>query len=136
MEERKHLFTMDMVATLGDTNAMYNVYFAEYAYWFGKIREIFGMKFLPDLMQGIGKDHLLETKDLSLKFGKSFFCGDLVRIYLYVQDIGRTYFDFSADFTKAVTGDVHASGTMRIVFTDIQGNIKRLPQYVRDFFLG
>ena len=106
----------DFVITLGDTNAETNMYFAEYAKYFGKVRELFGLDYIPGFKEKVGHEFFLETIDLYIKYNESLFLGDVLTIDICVGNIESCSFDIFASFKKGDT--VCATGIQKVAWCE------------------
>lgn len=105
-----------------------NVSHAQYAKLFGDVRELFALDFIPKFKEEVGKTYLLKTKSASYEYKKDFCLGDTIHVEMYVSEVNGASFHLSGDFINPATGQVHATGTQHIVFTDLMGMPKRLPE--------
>ena len=74
-----NMFEYRFPTTFEETNVVGNIYFANYAVWQGKCREMFIKEYCPDVLEAINDGLALITLDLSCKyFGQLFAFDDVV----------------------------------------------------------
>ncbi|MBN1662416.1 MAG: thioesterase family protein [Deltaproteobacteria bacterium] len=109
------------------TNAEGNVSHDQYARLFGVVRELFGLDFIPGFAEEAGAKYLLKTRNAAYEYIKDFFFGDVMKIQLYVSELTGASFTLAADYIHAHTGEIHARGSQQIVYTDMTGRPRRIP---------
>jgi len=84
------------IATFEETNLVGNIYFANYALWQGKCREMFIYEYCPDVVKEINNGLGLITLDLSLQYVSQLFAFDTVvmRMSLEAQSESRLLMNF------------------------------------------
>ncbi|WP_340064944.1 acyl-CoA thioesterase [Ascidiimonas aurantiaca] len=84
------------IATFEETNLVGNIYFANYALWQGKCREMFIYEYCRDVVKEIHNGLGLITLDLSLQYVSQLFAFDTVvmRMSLEAQSESRLLMNF------------------------------------------
>ena len=84
------------VTCFEETNVVGNIYFANYAVWQGKCREMFLYEYCPDVIEEINNGLYMITLDLSLQFISQLFAFDKVvmRMYMDAQSESRVMMRF------------------------------------------
>ncbi|MEL6863511.1 MAG: acyl-CoA thioesterase [Bacteroidota bacterium] len=82
--------------TFEETNLVGNIYFANYALWQGKCREMFLYEYCPEVIAEINKGLALITLDLSVQYVSQLFAFDTVvmRMSLDAQSSSRLLMGF------------------------------------------
>lgn len=65
-----------------ETNLVGNVYFARFASWQGKCREMFLQAHAPDIREALAKDLKLVTVSLSIDYALELFAFDEIEIHM------------------------------------------------------
>ena len=91
-------FEYKFITTFEETNVVGNIYFANYAIWQGKCREMFLYEYCPDVIDEISDGLALITLDLSIQYVSQLFAFNKVvmRMYLEAQSSSRMmmYFEY------------------------------------------
>ena len=84
------------IATFQETNLVGNIYFANYAVWQGKCREMFIYEYCPEVITEIKHGLGLITLDLSIQYVSQLFAFDTVvmRMSLEAQSESRLMMNF------------------------------------------
>lgn len=84
------------ITTFEETNLVGNIYFANYAVWQGKCREMFIYEYCPEVIDEIKNGLGLITLDLSLQYVSQLFAFDTVvmRMSLEAQSESRLMMNF------------------------------------------
>jgi enediyne biosynthesis thioesterase len=113
-------FEYRFITTFEETNVVGNIYFANYAVWQGKCREMFLYEYCPDVIEAISNGLYLITLDLSVQFISQLFAFDKVvmRMYIEAQSDSRVlmrfeYFCDKDDKLTLVCKGHQASAVMR-----------------------
>jgi enediyne core biosynthesis thioesterase len=79
-----------------ETNVVGNIYFANYAVWQGKCREMFLYEYCPDIIEEIKNGLHLITLDLSIQYIAQLFAFNKVvmRMYMETQSVSRILMRF------------------------------------------
>jgi len=121
------IFEYESIVTIGDTNAMQNMYFLNYFKLQGIVREIWVKKFVKHGLQDLANGLLLITKDARCNFKKDFFLYDEISVKFYFTKISKTNTRLNTDFYHARTKELHANGSQTIVFADNQHKVIKIP---------
>ncbi len=117
--------------TFAETNAEGNVSHYEYAKYFGIVRELFAIDFIPGFTKDAGHAYLLKTRNASYEYIKDFYFGDTMIIRLRVRELTHASLTLDADFIHAETGALHAQGSQQIVYTNLKGMPCRIPDNLK-----
>jgi enediyne biosynthesis thioesterase len=92
----KLYFEYKFVITFQETNFVGNVYFANYAFWQGKCRELFLYEFCPDVIDEINNGLLLITLNLNINYIAQCFALDevVIRMSLEAKNINMLLMNF------------------------------------------
>jgi enediyne biosynthesis thioesterase len=84
------------VTSFEETNVVGNIYFANYAVWQGKCREMFLYEYCPDIIAEIKNGLHLITLDLSIQYiGQLFAFNKVVmKMYMEAQSVSRILMRF------------------------------------------
>lgn len=128
-DRREKTFHYDREIYLGDTNMMQNVYFANFFLFMGEARECFLKFLLGDSMETFFKEgYLLVTVDAAIKFLKSLFVFDMVRIKISVSKLTRTKIFLHFNFINLRDNVTVASGDMTIGVLSREGKPIIVPE--------
>lgn len=125
-------YEYEMRVTFCHTNAEGNVNHFDYPKLFGVCRELFALDFIPDFDKEVGRKFLLKTRKASYEYEKDFYFGDIMRIQLWVREMTHATITLDAEFINAATGEVHARGSQQIVYTDMTGKPRRIPEHLKE----
>jgi enediyne core biosynthesis thioesterase len=94
--ERGPCYEYRFKTTFEETNVVGNIYFANYALWQGKCREMFLYDYCRDILQDINDGLALITTDLSLQFISQLFAFDevVIRMTLGAHSQSRLMMEF------------------------------------------
>jgi acyl-CoA thioesterase FadM len=112
--------------TIGDTNAMQNMYFLNFFKLQGIIRELWVKDCVTDGFNDLANGMLLITKDAQCDFIKDFFLYDEIKVVCYFSQINRTNVGLVFEYYSN-TGELHAKGSQTIVFADHTHKIIKIP---------
>ena len=128
-------YDYECAVTIGDTNAMGNVYFANYFKLQGIVRELWMRDSVPNLDTHL-KTLYLSTKSAHCDYKSPFFLYDQLLIKLYFTNLKHVSVQFNFDFYHKKDGalTLHAKGDQVIVFQDLNKKPCRIPQdYIEAF---
>ncbi len=128
-------FEHEVVVTIGATNMQKTAYWARYAEWFGEIRELFMLHLLESsgfvAPEGLRLDEVLEsaqialeTADFKIKFLRSAYFGDKIRVVLNTKNFTDDSVMLVADFFKGEEKLAHCNQTI-VFFNPVE--VKRIP---------
>jgi acyl-CoA thioesterase FadM len=121
--------------TFCHTNAEGNMSHDDYARLFGVVRELMGLELIPRFKEEAGSRYLLKTKNAHYDYRYDFRFGDTIRVRMGVAEVTGASFTMQAEFINAVSGNIHAVGRQKIVYADIEGHPRRLPQELRKLLM-
>lgn len=89
-------FEYQLIAGFEETNLVGNIYFANYAVWQGKCREMFLYEYCPGILTEMKNGLALITLDLSIQFVSQLFAFDkvIMRMALEAQNDSRLLMRF------------------------------------------
>lgn len=104
--DRGPCYEYRFIATFEETNVVGNIYFANYALWQGKCREMFLYEYCRDILRDINNGLALITTDLSLQFISQLFAFDqvVVRMTLGAHSQSRLMMEF--EYFREVDGQL------------------------------
>ena len=114
------------------TNAEGNVSHDQYARLFGEVRELFGLDFMPNFSEEAGKKYLLKTRDAYYQYLRDFYFGDTILIEMWVEEVRAASFILVANFINKKDKKVHVVAKQQIVYTDMSGRPKRIPEELKN----
>jgi acyl-CoA thioesterase FadM len=130
--KRAFLFELSDLVTLGETSYLKCVPTHQYDILFGRTREMWALKVVSGLLQGLGEKINLETVQTHKYQLFDFFVGHPYVIKLYAEDLKKYSFILSADFIHGTTGKVHAVMQQKIAATEVPaGKICEVPPDLR-----
>ncbi len=105
--ERGPCYEYRFKTTFEETNVVGNIYFANYALWQGKCREMFLYDYCRDILRDIEGGLALITTDLSLQFISQLFAFDQVvmRMTLGAHSQSRLMMEF--EYFREEDGQLH-----------------------------
>jgi enediyne core biosynthesis thioesterase len=120
-------FTYCHTITMGETNPMANVYFAEYFKLQGIVREHWLIEEVENALEHIKNGLILSTISAHCDYIKPFFLYDTIICILSVEDIKKVSVKLVFDFYSKNTNSLHATGYQKIVFQDAHRKICPIP---------
>ncbi|HFD32237.1 MAG TPA: acyl-CoA thioesterase [Gammaproteobacteria bacterium] len=121
------IFEYKSTVTIGDTNALQNMYFLNFFKLQGIVRELWVKKHVKNGFQDLASGMVLITKDARCNFIKDFFLFDEMIVKLNFTKIGKTNTRLNFEFFHAKTKELHARGSQTIVFADHQHKVIKIP---------
>ena len=115
------------VISMGDTNAMGNVYFAEYFKIQGVVRELWVKECVPNGLQHFAGGLILSTKSAHCEYRKPFFLFDTVLCRMHVEELRRVSAKLVFEYYNADTMNLQAFGWQVVVFKDANRKTCRAP---------
>lgn len=127
-------FCHSFIPTYQDTNSVGNVYFAMYALWVGKTRELFFLKALPNFDPKTS-EYLILTKNFEHKFLREINEFTNVVIKLRIGDYNRKFVTLNHQIEDE-EGNVIGKGKQQLMFVDSKEyGLLNLPAEVTQAFL-
>ena len=112
------------LVTIGDTNAMGNVYFAEYFMLQGVVRETWVRDAVANGLRHLADGLVLSTRSAHCEYRKSFYVFDTIVCRMHVEELARVSAKLVFEFYKEGAANLHAFGWQHIVFKDRASNRK------------
>lgn len=131
MESAKPVYTHEKLITIGNTNAMQNLYFAEYFTLQGSVREMWLHDCVPNALQYFADGLILSTKSAHCDYKKPLFVFDTVLCCMHIEDLGRVSAKLVFDFYDGKTRELKATGWQQVVFKDSNRKTCRMPEEFR-----
>ncbi|MDH5445168.1 MAG: thioesterase family protein [Gammaproteobacteria bacterium] len=121
------VYEYQTTVTIGDTNALQNMYFLNFFKLQGIVRELWVKDEVEGGFEDLSNGMILITKDARCNFKKNFFLYDEVVVKLYISNVGRTNMRLNFMFYNMNTGELHAEGNQTIVFANSTHRIIAIP---------
>jgi enediyne biosynthesis thioesterase len=115
--DNKFYFEYKFITTFEETNLIGNVYFANYAIWQGRCREIFLYEFCPDVIEEIKNGLLLVTLDMNITFLNQTFVLEKILMRMSIDAKSDTSLLMKFDYYKEENDrlNIVANGLQTIV---------------------
>jgi acyl-CoA thioesterase FadM len=120
-------YNYETLVTIGATNAMQNVYFAEYFKLQGTVREMWVNGSVSNALQYFKGGLILSTKSAHCEYRKPFFVFDTILCCMHIEDLSRVSARLVFDFYNKKTMSLHAFGWQQVVFKDGNRKTCRMP---------
>jgi enediyne core biosynthesis thioesterase len=134
------VFEYRFTTTFEETNVVGNIYFANYARWQGKCREMFLKEFCPSVIREVQEGLALITLDLNLRFISQLFAFDEVIMRMGLGSLGSSrmmmtfkYYRNGSDGEELVCEGSQAMACMRQPSPG-QWSAVPIPQEIHDVF--
>jgi enediyne core biosynthesis thioesterase len=124
----KPTFDYKKLVTIGDTNAMQNVYFAEYFQLQGLVREHWLHECVPNSVQHLSSGLILSTKSAHCEFRKPFYVFDTILCRMHIEDLGSVSAKLVFEYYDEESASLNAFGWQRVVFKDARRKTCRMPE--------
>jgi acyl-CoA thioesterase FadM len=125
---KKEYYEYQMMVTFGDTNAMQNLYFAEYFKIQGTVRERWVYDCIPGALDNIQNGMILSTKSAHCDFMKNFYPFETLLCRMHTEELRKVRVKLVFEFFNKATMDLHAIGWQTIVFKDQNRKTIKMPQ--------
>lgn len=109
-------FVHSFIPTYQDTNSVGNVYFAMYAMWIGKTRELFFTEIIPDF-DPKSSEYLILTRSFEHKFIREVREFDPVTIHVRIGDYNRKFGTLEHKILDE-NGNIIGKGKQSLMFVD------------------
>lgn len=126
------VFEYKTIVTIGDTNALQNMYFLNFFKLQGVVRELWVKDSVKDGLADLANGMLLITKDARCNFKKDLFLYDEVTVKFYFTKINKTNTRLNFEFFNSRTNELHAEGNQTIVFANNQHKVIVIPDNWKD----
>lgn len=113
--------------TFADTNMTDNVYFATYAMWMGKCRDMIMCDHYPKLKDYIKDDFGFATEYLHIDFIQETFLFDEVIVKMTISNLTHTRVEFQCEFVNAANNALIAKGSQAVVWINPQRRTSFMP---------
>lgn len=120
-------YNYEKLVTIGDTNAMQNVYFAEYFKLQGIVREMWVNDCIPSAIAYFAQGFILSTKSAHCEYRKPFFLFDKMLCRMHIEELGLVRAKLVFDFYNKDTMQLNAFGWQLVVFKDANRKTCRMP---------
>ena len=120
-------FEYQSTVTIGETNLLQNMYFANHFKIQGVTRELWVIKCVENADLHFSNGLILITKSAYCDYKKDFYLYDDIICRMNFDKIKKASFDLIFTFTNAKTGEIHANGRQQIVFADSTHKICKMP---------
>lgn len=127
-------FEYHYTVTMGDTNAMGNVYFVNYFGLQGHIRELWMKAHVADYEQYLSQGLILSTKSAHCDFKIPFFMFDDMIVRLSFSDLERVSVRLNFQYYLSGKPECCATGWQSVVFKDKNRKTCRMPEAFREAF--
>lgn len=126
------VFEYKTTVTIGDTNAMQNMYFLNFFKLQGIVRELWVKNSVENGLADLANGMILITKDARCNFKKDLFLYDDVTVKFYFTKIKKTNMRLNFQFFNSKTDELHAEGNQTVVFADNQHKVIMIPDNWKD----
>jgi len=116
------------LVTIGDSNAMQNVYFVYYFTLQGAVREMWVKECVPNALQHFRSGLLLSTKSAHCEYRKPFYLFDTILCRMHVEELCRVSVKLMFEFYCLETMALHAFGWQQVVFKNALRKTCRMPE--------
>jgi len=120
------------IITLGDTNALGNVYFAEYFVMQGATREQWVRECVPDGLDHLRRGLVLSTKSAHCEYRKPFYPFDITLCRMHFENLRRVSVKLVFEVFEESSAVLHAHGWQVVVFKDAHRKTCEMPTSFRD----
>jgi len=123
------IFEYKTTVTIGDTNALQNMYFLNFFKLQGIVRELWVKKHVKNSLRDMQNGLVLITKDARCNFYKDFYLYDDITVQLTFTKKSKTNTRLTFQFINRKTKEVHAMGAQIIVFADHNHKVIKIPEH-------
>ncbi|MBD3334098.1 MAG: acyl-CoA thioesterase [Candidatus Eisenbacteria bacterium] len=115
------------LVTFGDTNAVGNVYFANYFRWQGECREALMAEHFPEFAHYLRQGYGLVTEFAHVDYSQEARLFDRITVRMTLADISRTRMEFAFVFLRD-DGTELARGRQAVIWTDDRRRPNLMPE--------
>lgn len=126
------VFEYHTQVTIGDTNLLGNMYFANHFKIQGITRELWMSQFVENALEYLSNGLILITKSAHCDYIKDYYLNDSIICKMTVRSIKKASFILNFEFIHGDTLDIHAKGYQEIVFADKNHKICKMPNDFKD----
>lgn len=123
----EHVFEYRSTVTVGDTNVLGNMYFANYFKLQGAAREMWFHERIDPGFSCFADGLIVVTSSADCDYFKDFYLTNRILIQLQVESIGKASVELLFSFFSEDTLELHAVGRQKLVFADQSHRICRIP---------
>jgi len=120
-------FEYRTTVTIGDTNALQNMYFLNFFKLQGIVRELWVKECVPNGLLDLANGMILITTNAECAFKKDFFLFDEILVRFFISSIEKTNSHLKFQFINGKDQELHAEGAQRIVFANSDHKIIKMP---------
>ena len=117
--------------TIGDTNLLQNMYFANHFKLTGAARELWVREHVPGAVEAMRQGLVLITREAGCLYHKDFYLYDPIRLELWFENAQHASIDIRFAFYHDVTNELHAEAKQKIVFAGPDHKVCRIPELFR-----
>ncbi|MBA8884486.1 acyl-CoA thioesterase [Dokdonella fugitiva] len=117
--------------TIGDTNLLQNMYFANHFKLTGVARELWVRDHVPEALEAMRQGLILITREATCLYHRDFYLYDPVRVELWVENMRQASADMRFALYHDVTNELHAEAKQTIVFAGPDHKICHIPESFR-----
>ena len=121
------VFEYISVVTIGDTNLIGNMYFANHFKIQGKTRELWMNRCVKNADSHLADGLILITKSAHCDYIKGYYLNDEIVCRMTVENIRKASFKLKFEFYHGESNEIHALGWQDIVFANSSHEICRIP---------
>lgn len=117
-----------------ETDAMGVVHHASYLVYFEEGRSQYMRELGNDYANIEASGFRLPVSEVGVRYLGSFKYGDRVRIKSWVEENKSRRLSFAYELSNTDSEDILVTGFTRHIWTDLVGNVTRIPEDLRKFF--
>jgi acyl-CoA thioesterase FadM len=126
------IYEYRMTVTIGDTNLLQHMYFAQFFTLQGITRDLWLKEAVQGGVDSIKNGLALITKNAQCEYKKDFYLYDKVLVCMQIRNMRGASVELVFKFYNEDTMELHAEGTNEIVFANSSGRICRIPENFRN----
>ena len=117
-----------------ETDAMGVVHHASYLVYFEEGRSHYMRKLGNDYANIESSGYRLPVTEVDIRYLGSLKYGDKVKIRSWVEENRSRRLSFAYEVRNSASDDILVTGLTRHVWTDLDGNVSRIPEELQKFF--
>jgi len=122
------VFEYRTTVTIGDTNLLQHMYFANFFDLQGITRDLWVKEKVQNGFESIQKGLVLITRSARCDFKKDFHLFDKVLVCMQIRNLRGASADLEFKFYNETTMELHAEGSNEIVFANQNHRVCRMPE--------
>jgi acyl-CoA thioesterase FadM len=126
------IYEYRMTVTIGDTNLLQHMYFAQFFTLQGITRDLWLKEAVQGGVDSIKNGLALITKNAQCEYKKDFYLYDKVLVCMQIRNMRGASVELVFKFYNEDTMELHAEGTNEIVFANSNARICRIPENFRN----